>query len=32
MIDNVENFYFALLEKGYYLPNFSSRAITFEFL
>ena len=32
MIDNLDNFYYALLKKGYYLPKIKSRAITFNYL
>ena len=32
MIDNVDNFYYALQKKGYYLPSIKSRAITFSYL
>ena len=32
MLDNIDNFYYALLKKGYYLPKIKSRAITFDYL
>ena len=30
LIDNKDNFYYALISKGYYLPKISSRAISFD--
>ena len=32
LLDNKENFYLSLLAQGWYLPNFKSRCITFEYL
>ena len=32
MLDNKENFYYSLLQKGIYLPEKSSKAITFDWL
>ena len=32
MLDNKENFYYALLSRGLYLPEINSRAIKFEWL
>ena len=32
MLDNIDNFYYALTKKGYYLPKLQSRAITFSYL
>ena len=32
IIDNKENFYYSLLSSGFYLPEYTSRAITFNWL
>ena len=32
IIDNKENFYYALLSENYYLPSLTCRAITFDWL
>ena len=32
MIDNKLNFYYSLLDQGFYLPSPTSRSITFEWL
>lgn len=32
MLNNVENFYFALVSQGWYLPDLKSQMITFDYL